>query len=176
MEPQIAVEGMTVPEAYSQLLDKTIKTSRLKDRDGNFIYDYALVRFFPRSDPRDIETVFVGVNGRAYIIKRGEIVPVPVSVVGVAENAQIPVYKTVNDNNVDRKVLAGYRPSYPFEAICGITTEEANGLKALMVARAKASGKAEDGCLTEDDIQQFRNRPAPKNGTAKKAKDTDLQV
>jgi len=60
------------------------------------------------TDSRDKQPVFVSVNGRSYVIKRGEKVTVPASVVEVLSNAVQYVY---DPQTLERQEVL----SYPFQ-------------------------------------------------------------
>ncbi|MEM5787631.1 MAG: hypothetical protein AAGU11_09950, partial [Syntrophobacteraceae bacterium] len=113
--------------------------------------------------PTEPESVDLGINGKMYKIKRGEIVPIPYALVEVAEHAETPVWKTESDGVSDRKVLVGYRPRYPFEVIGGINEEEAAELKAIM---------SQNGRLGEGDVFEYRHRASSQT---KKAKSREIE-
>ncbi|RME56465.1 hypothetical protein D6779_10575 [Candidatus Parcubacteria bacterium] len=76
------------------------------------------VRIVIQQSDEDSTDVFVGVNGRHYLIQRGEEVMVPEHVVEVLRNAKRKVYRTHVDRSTgettleEREVLA-----YPFQIL-----------------------------------------------------------
>ena len=106
---------------------------------------FAIIRCAARRSPEEPNMVEVGVNGKAYSLQRGKLVPVPQDVVNVLNDAEIPYYTDEDDEMTGRRALAGMTKRYPFEVVRRINEEQYAGLRAIAMTRD----------IAESDLKEF---------------------
>ena len=102
---------------------------------------FALIRCSQRGSKLESNIVSVGLNGRPFNIERGKLVPVPMGVVGVLENAVQPVY---SDDEADpesgRKKFIGMAPRYTFTIEKKFDEETYEKLRTIALKRDLTPG------------------------------------
>lgn len=97
---------------------------------------FALIKCAPRTSKMEAPMVNVGVNGRPFQIERGKLVPVPMAVVQVLDNASVPLF---SDDEVDadsgRKKFIGMGHRYAYELVKTLDEKAYNELRAIALKR-----------------------------------------
>lgn len=68
-------------------------------------------------DPNAINPVFVGLNGKSFVINRGQEVEVPEGVVGILENARETVFDKKFDDKGQMELIPRDALSYPYTIV-----------------------------------------------------------